>query len=221
MVIHMEPAGGNDVTRRVRWWVRAAGVLMSVCVTILVSLLLAWDGTASASHGWLLAAAVLLPGLLLGAIAVGLGRWYMAVAYSLGLALLVGGWMYRTSPPTHERIESVAVQVGIPEGWDRVTGEVTGSTWCLGGACPEIRYVYATADSDVETRRDLTVLLQANGWDKDDASATWQDDPENYQDWHKGRWHVTLNIRPVGAKGREYDTATPQDLTQVSLLYRG
>ncbi len=53
---------------------------------------------------------------------------------------------------------------------------------------------------------------------------TWQrrrDDPENHQTWHKGRWHVSLSIRPVGAKGREYDTAIPHDLTEVSLLYRG
>lgn len=233
-----EPTAGVDVRRPLRrglrrttralgltwqprpWWVRMCGVLASSFVTVLVFGLLAWEGTASVSRGWLPAAAAFLPGILLGAFAVGLGRWRTVVVYCLGLALLAGGSMYRISPPEHERIETVAVRVGVPEGWDRVTRAVNGNTWCF-TLCPEMHYVYATADSDAETRRDFTALLEADGWDKDDAEATRRDDPENYQDWHKGRWHVTLIIRPVGSEGREHETTTPENLTEVWVLYRG
>jgi hypothetical protein len=221
----------SSMTRRVahavglRWqprrlWVRIAGAVASLVITFCVFVVLAFESTASASGGWLPVALALLPGLLLGAVTVGLGRWYTCVGYSVGLALLVGVWAFQTSPPEHDRIEAFAVQAGAPQGWTRVSRQARGNTWCLWNQCPTMDYVYATDDSPVGARGDFAAVLEADGWERDEYTAVGRADPEDYQEWHKGRWNVIVNVEPEGSPGREYDTTVAANLTKVSLTFR-
>ncbi len=233
-----EPTGAQRLARRLRRGarrltprlaarptrVRVLGALVGLVLLVgggLTWLVVGLFSVASAAGGWLPAAVWLLPGLLTLSVGVGIGRrWWSSVAGAVAVALLLGTWMYQTAPPDAERLRAVAVEVGAPMGWRRISDEASGNTWCLWNDCPELRYVYATPDPAERVAAEFTARLEADGWHRDEAwDRVRPEDPVSYQVWHHGRWQVTLDILRVGSRGRVYDTTVRPDLTEVDVVY--
>jgi hypothetical protein len=121
-------SGGLQSRRR---WVRVLGVVGGLVSLFLADLVVGFFSLASPIGGWLPAAAVFLPGLLLGTLVGGLGRWPYAVTVAVAGALLLGGGAYNMAPPGDDRLAAVASQAGVPDSWVLVEEESSGNTWCL------------------------------------------------------------------------------------------
>lgn len=178
----------------------------------------------SGVHGWLPAALGYLPGLLLLTLGVGMGRWPAAIFWGSAIALVLGAWAHYLAPPTHERIEAVAVEVGTPTGWTTIDdGSWTGNTWGLWTSWPEVAYTYTTSDPPQGAAAEYATRLEADGWDQQSigyapgpaASGTVA------ESWEKGRWTVEVRVAGPGSEPRRFDTVVPAALTRVDLYFDG
>ncbi len=201
-------------------WMRVIGVLLALFWLGAGWLVTAIFSTASAAGGWLPTAAAFLPGLLLLTLMVGVGRWPGAVAGATAVAVLIGAWAYQTAPPEPERLRAVAADVGVPDGWRKISDQATGNTWGLWNSYPEVRYTFAAAGPSQQVAEEFVARLEADGWDLDEdwVDTGRTDEPWTYQVWRRGRWKVTLNIN-TPAMDVPYDAGVPADGNRVTVVF--
>lgn len=199
-------------------WVRIVSGVVGLAFLVGAFFLLALFSVPSGVHGWLPSAAAYLPGLLLLTVGIGIGRWSAAIGWAAVVALLLGVSAHRLAPPTHERIEAVASQVGTPVGWTTVDdGSWSGNTWGLWSSWPQVTYTYTTSEPPERAAADYAARLEAEGWDQ----RTIDHGPGSLapgtvsQTWVKGRWTVEVRVAGPGSKPRQFDTFVPVELTRV------
>jgi hypothetical protein len=203
-------------------WLRVVSLLGGLVLLVLAWVVLAFFSVPSRAGGWLPTTLVLLLPLLALTLGAGIGRrWWGSVATAVVVALLVGGWAYRTAPPDPGRLAALARDVGVPAGWREVSAMPGGSTWGLFGDWPHFDAVYAVPGAPRSAAEAFTARLEADGWHRDEgwANPSRADAPWTYQVWRDGPRTVTLNVEPPGGEGRRYDTSVPADRTKVSLYY--
>ncbi|MFT4010774.1 MAG: hypothetical protein QM655_12125 [Nocardioidaceae bacterium] len=206
-------------------WVRILGVLLALTATFIAFVAMSINTTASQPGGWLPAASGFLPGLLLGAFLIGIGRWYTAIAVSVAGALLLGGWMHHTAPPEFSRLYPVADRLGAPQEWTLRSQQEVGSTWCVSDGCPQLHLNYSTQESVSDARKAIVALLESDGWKRSEVADSDRygvgniANPDDYQAWHRGRWDIRFSIEATDDRG--FDAPSPDEQTQIRVLLSG
>jgi hypothetical protein len=174
---------------------RIAGVLVGLLWLFGSWVVTGFLSVASEVGGWLPAALAYAPGVLLVAVWVKPRRWPVGLVVGSAVSLALGVWSYQIAPPSFERLEVEATDVGVPDGWEPVRDEISGSTWGLWGAFPERRYIYSVPGDSRVVADAFTARLEVDGWDYDEEYAdTSREERWTYQVWRKGQRTVTLNI---------------------------
>jgi hypothetical protein len=83
----------------------------------------------------------------------------LACAAGLGLAVID----FQSSPPGHDRIEAVADDVELPNGWELVSQHAEGNLSCI-HECPTWFRVYQVNVPPAHARRRLLASLEGQGW---------------------------------------------------------
>jgi hypothetical protein len=178
---------------------------------------------ASPAGGWLWAALCFLPGLVASARMGGIRRWRDTLLLALGVALAAGTWAYAVAPPDHGRIDRVAQNVGVPEGWELAEVSEHGNTWCFKG-CPEVTYFYAAPGAPAETVAALDTILKDRGWtggveDRSYGGEPSEYDPEARAAWIRGRWRVDLRVPSVALRHGSDQEVAVRGLTPVEITF--
>lgn len=207
-----------------RPWQRILAGVVGLVHLVVAFFVLGVFSVPSGFHGWLPTALVYLPGVVLLTLGIGLGRWPVAVAWAAGTALLLGTLAHLGAPPTHERIEAVAAEMGTPAGWTTIDdGSWTGNTWGLWSSWPQVTYTYATPEPPQAAAAEYATRLEAVGWTQQaSVHASGPATPGTVsQAWEKGRWTVQVRVAGPESVPRRFDTLVPPGQTRVDLYFDG
>lgn len=199
--VTVPPASSANASSRPRHCRRLVGALaLALGWTVLAALGVGFFSLSSSTWGWLWAGAAFLPGLV-GAALVWRGRRRGTLVVAVVAALTVGLATWYTAPPTPDRLERVATQVRLPDGWHQYDLNSSGNTWCFKG-CPTVTVTYTVDGSyDREALDRLVAAFTEAGW------RVQSEDGDRVR-LRRGRWQAGLG--PTASPDR-----TPYDARLV------
>ncbi|MBA3783698.1 MAG: hypothetical protein H0X12_17845 [Nocardioides sp.] len=129
-----------------------------------------FSGLSSERLGWLWMALVYAAGLALAVLLARGGRAWFVGAVVAAVALGTLHWL--VSPPTTDRIADAAADVETPAGFDEVSRDARGNTWCFKG-CPQVEVTYVVPGSIEEAETAMAAALEDDGWSAS-GDNTWK-----------------------------------------------
>ena len=157
------PAERRGFLRPRKWWTRLLSVVLAVVWFVASAIPMIISGTGSNAKGWLFAGLIYLAVWLPLTYMFGVRGTPQVLAVALALSFVAGWLVYDAAPPDHERIHNISRDIGVPRGWQLVSAEESGNTWCW-DSCPEVLFDYVTEQDSVAALASFADRAQRKGW---------------------------------------------------------